>query len=187
MGIPAGYEKLATIGIAYKNDYDPAKEYKFLNAVYYSGSTYVSLKDNPVGPPADDKVNWQYMAKGFVEGVMSAINATDTSGVTGDVGETVNAQTLIDAISDRVMTKLIEKNKIVTDFLATDPTTVAAGTTVKELMDKCTQLNGELPQILIDGGLRLELLDTGTIDYRLALSSKDGKRWYGDIRIDSRP
>lgn len=110
--IPSGYEKLATIGILYRGEYSPDEQYKFLSAVYHSGSTYVALKDSPVGAPIGDGVNWQYMAKGFVEGVLSAVNAQDTAGVLGTAGKTVNSQTLVDAIADKVMTKLLQKNKI---------------------------------------------------------------------------
>lgn len=144
MAIPEGYEKLAAIGIAYKGTYAGSTSYKFLNAVYYSGSTYVALKDNPVKPPVGDGVNWQYLAQGFVEGVMDAINVTDTSGVLGVVGEEVNAQTFLDVIADRVMTKLIPKDRIVNNLLATDETTVLGGTQGKELDDKITDLNRKL-------------------------------------------
>ena len=144
MAIPEGYEKLAAIGIAYKGVYAESTAYKYLNAVFYSGSTFVALKDNPVKPPVSDGTNWQYLAQGFVEGVMSAVNATDTSGVIGTVGEEVNAQTLIDAIADRVMTKLVPTSKIVNNLLATDAGTVLAGPQGKALSDSIAEVNSKL-------------------------------------------
>lgn len=65
MAVPAGYSKLATIGIAYKGDYNSGTTYKKLNAVYYQGSTYVALIDNPTKPPKNDGANWKYLAEGF--------------------------------------------------------------------------------------------------------------------------
>lgn len=144
MAIPEGYEKLAAIGIAYKGVYAESTDYKYLNAVFYSGSTFVALKDNPVKPPVSDGTNWQYLAQGFVEGVMSAVNATDTSGVIGTAGEEVNAQTLIDAIADRVMTKLVPTSKIVNNLLATDAGTVLAGPQGKALSDSIAEVNSKL-------------------------------------------
>lgn len=73
MSIPTGYEKLAVIGIAWKNEYVQGTAYKTMNAVYYNGSTYVALRDNPTGPPAADGANWQYLAKGFEQQLLSAL------------------------------------------------------------------------------------------------------------------
>lgn len=143
MSIPTGYEKLAVIGIAYKGEYVPGTPYKLLNAVYYLGSTFVALKDDPQGEPIPDGVNWMYLARGFLEGVMSAINVTDTGGVLGQAGEDVNAQLFLDALAERVAGK-IDANKIVSNFLSTDPTTVLSGPMGKELMDKFTQLNSDM-------------------------------------------
>lgn len=65
MAAPENYSKLATIGIAYKGEYDEGTEYKYLNGVYYKGSTYVALIDNPTKPPTNDGANWKYLAEGF--------------------------------------------------------------------------------------------------------------------------
>lgn len=147
MAIPEGYEKLAAIGIAYKGEYVEGTAYKLLNAVYYSGSTFVALKDNPATPPAGDGANWQYLARGFVEGALAAVNATDTSGVLGTAGEEVNAQALMDAIADRVITKLVPTNKIVDNLLATETGTVLGAPQGRLLDNKITELNRRSPNV----------------------------------------
>ncbi len=64
--------KMALGGIAYKGAYDPEAEYERLDAVFYEGSTFVAMKDGPEGPPTADVANWQYLAKGFMEGYLLA-------------------------------------------------------------------------------------------------------------------
>ena len=121
MSIPTGYERLAVIGIAWKGEYAQSTVYKTMNGVYYKGSTYVALRDNPTGPPSADGANWQYLTKGFEQQLLSAITALDTSGVLGQTGATVGGQALIDAIADKVMTKLVERSAIVqTESTSTD-------------------------------------------------------------------
>lgn len=121
MSIPTGYEKLAVIGIAWKGEYAQGTVYKTMNGVYYKGSTYVALRDNPTGPPVADGANWQYLAKGFEQQLLSAVTALDTSGVLGQAGASVGGQALMDAIADKVMTKLVERSAIVqTESTSTD-------------------------------------------------------------------
>lgn len=144
MIVPEGYEKLAVIGIAYKGQYAPNATYKLLNAVYYEGSTFVALKDNPVNPPVADGVNWQYLAKGFLDGMLSAIDAKDTSGLIGTAGETVDAQALLDDIADRVATKLLLKNQIVNNLLATIPGNALDAMQGKALSDRLDQVNSDI-------------------------------------------
>lgn len=106
MAIPEGYTFLAKLGIAYKGDYSEAETYEKFNAVYYNGSTFIALVDNPDGPPIADGANWQYMAQGFLSQVISSLTATDKNGVIGEAGKTVNAQELIDGMSDDLKDKL---------------------------------------------------------------------------------
>lgn len=106
MAIPEGYTFLAKLGIAYKGDYSEAETYEKFNAVYYNGSTFIALVDNPDGQPIADGVNWQYMAQGFLSQLISSLTATDKNGVIGEAGKTVNAQELIDGISDDLKDKL---------------------------------------------------------------------------------
>lgn len=143
MSIPTGYERLAVIGIAWKDEYNPGTAYKTMNGVYYKGSTYVALRDNPTGPPAADGANWQYLAKGFEQQLLSAITALDTSGVLGQAGASVGGQALMDAIADKVMTKLVERSSIV-QTESTDPTTVPSSPYFKKVTDKLTSDFGDL-------------------------------------------
>lgn len=157
MAIPEGYEKLAIIGIAYKGEYDPETEYHMMNAVYHEGSTYVALKEHPEGLPIADGANWMYLAKGFIQNMLNTINAKDTSGLLGEPGEVVNAQTLMDKIADKMIKELVTnttlqeklagyilKNQIANNLLATQPGNVLDAMQGKVLADKFAQLNSEL-------------------------------------------
>lgn len=143
MSIPTGYERLAVIGIAWKDEYNPGTAYKTMNGVYYKGSTYVALRDNPTGPPAADGANWQYLAKGFEQQLLSAITALDTSGVLGQAGASVGGQALMDAIADKVMTKLVERSSIV-QTESTDTTTVPSSAYFKQVTDRVISDLGNL-------------------------------------------
>ena len=150
MSIPTGYERLAVIGIAWKDEYNPGTAYKTMNGVYYKGSTYVALRDNPTGPPAADGANWQYLAKGFEQQLLSAVTALDTSGVLGQAGASVGGQALMDAIADKVMTKLIAKSQIVNNLLATEPGSVLDATQGKALKDDITSLYSDFGDLSTD-------------------------------------
>lgn len=143
MSIPTGYERLAVIGIAWKDEYNPGTAYKTMNGVYYKGATYVALRDNPTGPPAADGANWQYLAKGFEQQLLSAITALDTSGVLGQAGASVGGQALMDAIADKVMTKLVERSSIV-QTESTDTTTVPSSAYFKQVTDRVISDFGDL-------------------------------------------
>ena len=161
MAIPEGYEKLAVIGIAYKGEYDPETEYHIMNAVYYEGSTYVALKEHPEGVPTADGANWMYLAKGFIQNMLDTVNAKDTSGLLGEPGGVVSAQTLMDKIADKMTKELVTntalqnklanyilKSQIVNNLLATQPGNPLDATQGKILADKFAQLNSELTQSL---------------------------------------
>lgn len=85
-------------------------------------------------------------------GTAAKVKATDTYGlVVSALGEST-AQALIDAIANKVMNELINKNKIVNNLLATDDSTVLAGTQGAALDKRLvaaenavTQLNSDLP------------------------------------------
>lgn len=66
MAVPEGYKSLGTVGIAYKGEYAPETPYKYLNCVYYQGSTYLALKDSPTGEPNNNGADWRYLAQGVV-------------------------------------------------------------------------------------------------------------------------
>lgn len=92
------------------------------------------------------------IAEGFgaFDGTAATVKATDTYGLVVDALGESTAQALIDAIANKVMNELISKSKIVNNLLATDPTTVLAGTQGKALGERLTaaekavtQLNGD--------------------------------------------
>ena len=89
---------------------------------------------------------------GDFDGTAAKVKTTDTYGlVVSALGEST-AQALIDAIANKVMNELINKNKIVNNLLATDASTVLAGTQGAALDKRLvaaekavTQLNSDLP------------------------------------------
>ncbi len=91
---------------------------------------------------------------GDFDGTAAKVKTTDTYGlVVSALGEST-AQALIDAIANKVMNELINRNKIVNNLLATDASTVLAGTQGAALDKRLSaaesavaQLNGERPFI----------------------------------------
>lgn len=89
---------------------------------------------------------------GDFDGTAAKVKTTDTYGlVVSALGEST-AQALIDAIANKVMNELINKNKIVNNLLATDASTVLAGTQGAALDKRLvaaenavTKLNSDLP------------------------------------------
>lgn len=140
MAIPEGYQFLAKLGIVYKGDYDERVTYNQYDAVYYNGSTYIALVDSQAGPPTADGVNWQYMAQGFLSQVISSLTATDKNGVIGEAGATVNAQELINGISDDLKDKLDKtgdaSDTIVTFEQASERTNIISGESHKTIFGK---------------------------------------------------
>lgn len=100
MAVPEGATKLGTVGIAYKGLYDELQTYKYANAVYYNGSTYIALIDNPAGFPSNDGVNWRYLAQGFLQQAISALTVIDESGILGTADAEVNAQEFLSKIAE---------------------------------------------------------------------------------------
>ena len=84
-------------------------------------------------------------------GTAAKVKATDTYGMVVEALGESTAQALIDAIANKVMNELINKNKIVNNLLATDASTVLAGTQGAALDKRLvaaenavTRLNGDL-------------------------------------------
>lgn len=120
MAAPEGYTELGRIGFADQGNYAAGTTYRTGDVVYYNGSTWSALKDNLKGVTPENGANWKYMARGFADEKLEAVKATDTSGVLGTAGAEVVSQALIDAIADKVMTKLLAKANIVNNGLTTD-------------------------------------------------------------------
>ena len=121
-------------------------DYGILDIVYHEGSSYIAKNNiiNSTTPPPDDPTNWQIHARGFGADALSEISAEDTSGVLGTTGAVVASQDLLDAIADKVMTKLIPYTNIANNFLATDPKTVLSGPMGKSLKDQLDTTNSNL-------------------------------------------
>lgn len=147
MAAPAGYTELGRIGFVDRGTYASGTTYRIGDVVYYNGSTWSALKDNLKGVTPVAGANWKYMARGFAAEALSAVTAKDTSGVLGTAGASVTSQALVDAIADKVMTKLIEKSKIVNNLLATDATTVLSGPMGKSLDEKIGKVNSDLANL----------------------------------------
>ncbi|RGY98054.1 pyocin knob domain-containing protein [Clostridium sp. AM58-1XD] len=75
---------------------------------------------------------------------LSEIHATDTLGILGAAGSEAVSQALIDAIADRVVTKLIEKSQVVNNLFATEPGNVLDAVQGKALKDMLDHMNNSL-------------------------------------------
>lgn len=135
MAVPEGYTALARIGYADKGNYAAGTTYMTGDVVYHNGSSYVARKDNLKGVTPTNGNDWKYLARGFAAETMTDVQATDTNGVLGTAGAQVVSQALIDAIADRVMTKLVERSSIV-QTESTDPTTVPSSPYFKQVTGK---------------------------------------------------
>ena len=163
MAVPAGYTELGRIGFVDRGTYASGTTYRIGDVVYYNGSTWVALKDNLKGVTPVTGANWKYMARGFAAEALSAITAKDTSGVLGTAGASVTSQALVDAIADKVMTKLIEKSKIVNNLLATDTTTVLSGPMGKSLDEKIGGVISDLGALTTNLGTAVGLIASRVI------------------------
>lgn len=90
-------------------EYSADATYEQLTMVKYGNSTYITLKTVTGITPVDDKINYQLMAQGFDATALSAVQAEDTQGLCGEKGEIVTAQSLVDALADKVMNTVMVK------------------------------------------------------------------------------
>ena len=95
-------------------NYSPEATYEQLTMVMYDNSTYITLKTVTGITPTNDGINYILMAQGFDATALDSIEANDTSGLLGESGNTVSAQSLIDYLADAVATKLLKKTDIAT-------------------------------------------------------------------------
>lgn len=130
-----------TVAIVPKGEYSGETQYNVGNLVSYSGSSYVAKMIPPVGTLPTDTSYWQLSAQGGgtatendlgvvkpdnttigieEDGTLKSIltsallPSTDTSGLLGQANATVNTQALIDAIADKIMTKLVTDDALTT-------------------------------------------------------------------------
>lgn len=106
-------------------EYSADATYEQLTMVKYGNSTYITLKTVTGIIPTDDKINYQLMAQGFDATALSAVQAEDTQGLCGEKGEIVTAQSLVDALADKVMNTVMAK--IGTAALAGGMTDLSSG------------------------------------------------------------
>lgn len=177
MAAPEGYTELARIGFADQGNYAAGATYRKGDVVYYNGSTWAALKDNLKGVTPANGANWKYMARGFAAEKLEDVKAKDTSGVLGTTGAEVASQALIDAIADRVMTKLVERSSIV-QTESTDPSTVPSSPYFKQVTDKLTSDLGELwpKNHIIAASTQVTFDSAGTSHITFPRSLKD--QWY---------
>lgn len=136
---------LGTVGIADRGNYSASATYVKGNFVYYDGSSWLALKDNLTGVTPEEGDNWKYLARGYAAELLSMITALDTSGVLGQAGASVGGQALMDAIADKVMTKLVERSSIV-QTESTSTTTVPSSAYFKQVTD------GVISDLVVDRG-----------------------------------
>ena len=152
MAIPSGYSLLGRIGYNDRGVYTESSDYVRGDVVYHEGSSYVALTTVTGVTPADDNTNWKYLARGFGATELSEIDATDTSGFTGDAGKKVKGQTLIDKIAEYVMSKVVATDafqtylqKFLVDNCVTERSDLSLSAAQgKALQDQLATLNSNL-------------------------------------------
>lgn len=146
MAAPEGYELLARIGFVDRGNYSASATYLEGDVVYYNGSTWTALKDNLKGVTPVSGANWKYMARGFAAELLKDVKATDTSGLKGTAGAQVDAQALIDAIADRVATKLLLKTDV-TNQIINDATKAASAAALYSVNEELKRTNSNFSSI----------------------------------------
>lgn len=149
MPAPQGYVALDLVGFTDKGDYAAGTTYAQNDLVHSDNRIYLSLQDNNVGQalpvsPDTETEFWKLWLSGGGDD-LEALTAEDTSNVTGGgAGQVVVAQTLIDAIANKVMNDLVAKSQIINNLLATQAGNVLDATQGKALKDEIDQLNSDL-------------------------------------------
>ena len=142
MAVPEGYVALDLVGFTDKGTYSGAAVYMKNDLVHKDNVIWRCIADNTQAVPPAAGENWEKWIEGSAQ--MSGCTAVDTEGMIGAENSVVVAQSLIDAIADKVMNDLVAKTQIVNNLLATVTGNVLDATQGKVLDDKITQLNGNL-------------------------------------------
>lgn len=121
-------------------EYSADATYEQLTMVKYGNSTYITLKTVTGITPVDDKINYQLMAQGFDATALSAVQAEDTQGLCGEKGNIVTAQSLVDALADKVINTVMAK--IGTAALTGGMTDLSSG--LNKLNSNLTVLNADI-------------------------------------------
>ena len=138
---------LGKVGIVDRGNYLQEETYNAGDFVLYNGSTWLALKDGLLGAEPAEGTNWKYLARGFEAEVLSMIAANDTSGLIGEAGQQVNAQSLIDVIADKVANRLIDKGLIANNLVTDNTEMVLAAPMGKELKRQLDEQNNNINSI----------------------------------------
>ncbi|EHE99232.1 hypothetical protein HMPREF9469_01801 [ [[Clostridium] citroniae WAL-17108] len=112
-------EDLGKVMVVPKGAYNANTTYEILDLVTYNGSSYVALKSTKGNVPTNTAY-WQLHGQGY-PGSAAGVPAKDTQGMVVAAGSNSTVQALIDAVADKVMTKLFAKANIAqTESTATD-------------------------------------------------------------------
>lgn len=130
-------------------EYSADATYEQLTMVKYGNSTYITLKTVTGITPVDDKINYQLMAQGFDATALSAVQAEDTQGLCGEKGNIVTAQSLVDALADKVINTVM--TKIGTAALTGGMTDLSSG--LNKLNSNITKNTGSKNYYVFPNGL----------------------------------
>ncbi len=135
---------LGKVGIVDRGNYLQEETYNAGDFVLYNGSTWLALKDGLLGAEPAEGTSWKYLARGFEAEVLSMIAANDTSGLMGEEGQQVNAQSLIDVIADKVANRLIDKGLIANNLVTDNTEMVLAAPMGKVLKEQLDEQNNNI-------------------------------------------
>lgn len=104
MNVPEGYVALDFVGFTDRGDYSPNENYVENDLVHKDNSIWKCLIDDVSGiEPGTDETKWSIYIRSTSNA--SGILAVDTENIVG--GGNVSLQSLVDAIADRVINKLV--------------------------------------------------------------------------------
>ena len=92
--------------------YDANTTYEKLTMVSYNNSTYITLRTVTGVTPSNDRINYGLMAQGFTATYLSSVTAEDVQGLVVEAGSKTPAQSLINAIADRVANQLVSNSDL---------------------------------------------------------------------------
>lgn len=92
--------------------YDANTTYEKLTMVSYNNSTYITLRTVTGVTPSNDRINYGLMAQGFTATYLSSVTAEDVQGLVVEAGSEAPAQSLINAIADRVANQLVSSSDL---------------------------------------------------------------------------
>ena len=153
---------LGKIFITPGGDYDATVTYETLTMVKYNNSLYLTLRTVTGVTPSDDRVNYLLMAQGFTATRLESITATDVQGLVTEPGDEMPAQTLINAIADRVANQLVS-NSDLQDILS-DYILKSAITNNLSITEEGKVLDARQGKALNDAKANMAAVTTGSLN-----------------------